>query len=233
MNAGFSVLIVDDEKMIRDAVAAYLSRMGCDTFQADNGKDALQIFKKEKVDFIILDLMLPGMTGEGICRQIRQESNVPIIMLTAKTQEESVLEGLRIGADDYVTKPFSVKELFARMEAVRRRMTGIASSEDASVFEGGLSINFGHSEVKKGDAVIGLTRSERKLLSAMAAYPKKVFTRDELMEVVFGDDTDSLDRAIDTHIKNLRKKIEDDPRNPNYIKTVHGLGYKFGGDRIK
>lgn len=233
MTAGFNVLIVDDEKMVRDAVAAYLGKMGCDTFQTDNGEDALQIYKKEKVDFVILDLMLPGMTGEEICRQIRQDSKVPIIMLTAKTQEESILDGLKIGADDYVTKPFSVKELYARMEAVRRRMTGTGYSEEASVFEGGLSINFEHSEVKKVGVVIGLTRSEFKILSSMAAYPKKVFTRDELMEAVFGDDTDSLDRAIDTHIKNLRKKIEDDPRNPEYIKTVHGLGYKFGGDRIK
>lgn len=124
MNAGISVLIVDDEKMVRDAVSAYLSKMGCDILQADNGQDALKIYKEEKVDFVILDLMLPGMSGEEICRQIRQESNVPIIMLTAKTQEESVLDGLRIGADDYVTKPFSVKELYARMEAVLRRVTG-------------------------------------------------------------------------------------------------------------
>ena len=233
MNEGFSVLIVDDEKMVRDAVSAYLRKMGCDIFQADNGPDALQIYKKEKIDFVILDLMLPGMPGEEICRQIRQDSNVPIIMLTAKTQEESILDGLGMGADDYVTKPFSVKELYARLEAVRRRMRGIGYSEEASVFEGGLSIDFEHNEVKKGNAVIALTRSEWKILSSMSAHPRKVFTRDELMETVFGDDTDSLDRAIDTHIKNLRKKVEDDPRNPIYIRTVHGLGYKFGGDRTK
>lgn len=199
MNAGISVLIVDDEKMVRDAVSAYLSKMGCYILQADNGQDALKIFKEEKVDFVILDLMLPGMSGEEICRQIRHESNVPIIMLTAKTQEESVLDGLGIGADDYVTKPFSVKELYARMEAVLRRVTGSGYSENSSAFEGGLFIDLEHSEVKKNDAVISLTRSEWKILSSMAGRPKKVFTRDELMETVFGDNTDSLDRAIDTH----------------------------------
>lgn len=233
MNAGFSVLIVDDEKMVRDAVSAYLSKMGCDILQADNGQDALQIYRENKVDFVILDLMLPGMSGEEICRQIRQESKVPIIMLTAKSQEDSVLDGFRIGADDYVTKPFSVKELYARMEAVLRRVTDSGYNQDTSAFEGGLLIDIEHSEVKKYDEVISLTRSEWKILTSMAAHPKKVFVRDELMEIVFGDDTDSLDRAIDTHIKNLRKKIEDDPKNPIYIRTVHGLGYKFGGDRIK
>lgn len=233
MKAGYSVLIVDDEKMIRDAVSAYFARMGCVIFQADNGPDALVIFRKENIDFIILDLMLPGMTGEEICRSIRDVSNVPIIMLTAKTHEESVLNGLQIGADDYVTKPFSVKELYARMEAVMRRASGDSRKPlGPSVFEGGLLIDFERGEVKKRDEVLGLTKSEWKILSSMAGYPQKVFTRDELMDAVFGEDKDSLDRAIDTHIKNLRKKVEDNPRNPVYIRTVHGLGYKFGGDKI-
>ena len=233
MDKGFSVLIVDDEKMIRNAVSAYFTKMGCDTFQADNGNDALLIFEKENIDFIILDLMLPGMTGEEICRRIRTLSQVPVIMLTAKTQEESVLNGLRIGADDYVTKPFSVKELYARMEAVMRRVSvKREAGSGISVFEGGLSIDFEIGEAKKGDTVLNLTRSEWKILSSMAGHPKKVFTRDELMDAVFGDDADSLDRAIDTHIKNLRKKVEDDSRNPVYIRTVHGLGYKFGGNKI-
>ncbi len=233
MDTGFKVLIVDDEKMIRDAVSAYFTKMGCITFQADNGSDALLIFEKENIDFIILDLMLPGMSGEEVCQKIRLSSQVPVIMLTAKTGEESVLGGLRLGADDYVTKPFSVKELYARMEAVMRRVSGSLRENDGiERFEGGLSIDLKRGEVRKGDTPLALTRSEFKLLSSMVSYPKKIFTRDELMEAVFGEDKDSLDRAIDTHIKNLRKKIEDDPKNPMYIRTVHGLGYKFGGDKI-
>ena len=233
MNAGFSVLIVDDEKMIRDAVSAYLTQMGCGTHQADNGKEALLIFEKENIDFIILDLMLPGMSGEEICRSIRAVSRVPIIMLTAKTQESSILNGLQIGADDYVTKPFSVKELYARMEAVMRRVSGEHRPSDGSqAYDGGLSIDFIQCEVSKDNIPLNLTKSEWKILSSMAEYPGKVYTRDELMETVFGYDSDSLDRVIDTHIKNLRKKIEDDPKNPVYIKTVHGLGYKFGGDKL-
>ncbi|MBP5554018.1 MAG: response regulator transcription factor [Lachnospiraceae bacterium] len=233
MNAGFSVLIVDDEKMIRDAVSVYLTQMGCVTRQADNGKEALLIFEKENIDFIILDLMLPGISGEEICRSIRAVSRVPIIMLTAKTQESSILNGLQIGADDYVTKPFSVKELYARMEAVMRRVSGERRPSDgAQAYDGGLSIDFIQCEVSKDNIPLNLTKSEWKILSSMSEYPGKVYTRDELMETVFGYDSDSLDRVIDTHIKNLRKKIEDDPKNPVYIKTVHGLGYKFGGDKL-
>lgn len=233
MKAGFRVLIVDDEKMIRDAVSAFFIKNGCSVFQADNGQDAFKIFESEEIEFIILDLMLPGMSGEEICRRIRAISQVPIIMLTAKTQEESILNGLQMGADDYVTKPFSVKELYARVETVMRRISGGQAVPDSTViFEGGLSINFQQAEVRKLDIVISLTKTEWMLLSFMAGHPKMIFTRDELMDAVFGDDKDSLDRAIDTHIKNLRKKVEDDPKNPVYVKTVHGLGYKFGGEKI-
>ena len=232
MKTGLRVLIVDDEKMIREAVIAYLNKMGCETYEADNGKDALLIFKNENIDFIILDLMLPGMSGEEICQSIRAVSRVPIIMLTAKTTEESILNGLQIGADDYVTKPFSVKELYARMEAVMRRMPKEQKSIYAiETFEGGLWMDFQQCEVKKNDSLINLTKSEWRILSAMVRYPGKVFSREELMDAVFGDDSDSFDRVIDSHIKNLRKKIESDPKTPVYIKTVHGLGYKFGGEK--
>ena len=226
-----SVLIVDDEKMIRDAISAYFTKMGCHTYQADNGRDALSLFEKTPIDFVILDLMLPGMSGEDVCREIRKESRVPILMLTAKTQEESILNGLHMGADDYVTKPFSVKELYARMEAIMRRV-----SYDHKPLAGRLAwaddliIDFEEASVKKKGVLLSLTKSEWKILSSMASYPKKVFTRDELMEIAFGEDAESFDRVIDTHIKNLRKKIESDPKNPVYIKTVYGLGYKFGGE---
>lgn len=233
MEMHYSVLVVDDEKMIRDAVAAYLTKMGCSTFQADNGQEALELFEREKIDFIVLDLMLPGMSGEEVCKQIRRTSQVPIIMLTAKTQEESILNGLNIGADDYMTKPFSVKQLYARMEAIMRRVAGAGeTAADRISFAGGLVIDSEHSEASKSGELLSLTRSEWRILTAMAAHPKKVFTRDELMEIAFGEDADSLDRAIDTHIKNLRKKVEDDPKNPVYIRTVHGLGYKFGGEKL-
>ena len=229
MEAAKNVLIVDDEKMIRDAVSACFTRMGWRAFQAETGQDALALFEKTPVSFVILDLMLPGMSGEEVCREIRKKSRVPIIMLTAKTREESIINGLQIGADDYVTKPFSVKQLYARAEAVMRR-----ASEEHKPLAGRLSwkddlvIDFEEASVRKNGVLLGLTKSEWKILSAMASYPKKVFTRDELMEIAFGGDADSFDRVIDTHIKNLRKKVESDPRNPAYINTVHGLGYLFG-----
>ncbi|MBP5265407.1 MAG: response regulator transcription factor, partial [Lachnospiraceae bacterium] len=181
-------------------------------------------------DFIILDLMLPGISGEEVCRTIREHSQVPILMLTAKTQEDSVIEGFGLGADDYVTKPFSVKLLYARMEAILRRVAPQQKAEEVLSFEGGLRIHPQRMEVWREDANISLTKSEWNILLAMARRPKKVFTRDELMEIVFGEDTESLDRVIDTHIKNLRKKIEANPKQPVYVKTVHGLGYKFGGE---
>ena len=231
MDVTNDVLIVDDEKMIRDAVSAYFTKMGCHTYQADNGRDALALFEKTPISFVILDLMLPGMSGEDVCREIRKKSRVPIIMLTAKTQEESILNGLHIGADDYVTKPFSVKQLYARMEAVMRRVSDeYKSLTGRLIWQDDLVIDFEEATVRKKGLPLSLTKSEWKILSSMASYPKKVFTRDELMEITFGGDADSFDRVIDTHIKNLRKKLESDPRNPVYIKTIHGIGYKFGGD---
>lgn len=232
MEKGFKVLVVDDEKMIREAVCAYFTKMGCLVLEAANGQDALFMFEKEHPDFVILDLMLPGISGEEVCRQIRISSAIPVIMLTAKTQEDSILNGLQIGADDYVTKPFSVKQLFARMEAIMRRVSVFSRpSEELLSFDGGLVVDLEHSEVRKNEETLSLTKSEWKILSSLAKRPKKVFTRDELMEIVFGEEADSFDRVIDTHIKNLRKKVEDDPKKPEYIKTVHGIGYKFGGDK--
>ena len=240
MEKGLKILVVDDEMMIRDAVSAYLIKMGCTVYQAENGKDALSLFEKEHPDFVILDLMLPGMSGEDICLQIRKQSSVPVIMLTAKAQEESVLNGLKIGADDYVTKPFSVKELFARMETIMRRVSGVQDKElnhvsatqdkedEKFLFKGELFVDVVQREVIKKENLINLTKSEWKILISMVKHPKKVFAREELMEIVFGEDSNSFDRVIDTHIKNLRKKIEDDPKKPEYILTVHGLGYKFG-----
>lgn len=227
-----TVLVVDDEPMIREAVASYLDRQGCRVFSADNGREALEIFDREAITFVILDLMLPDISGEEVCRRLRKESTVPVIMLTAKAQEEDVLNGLQIGADDYVTKPFSLRQLYARMTAILRRTSEELRplAEKYSWNENDLSIDFEHNEVRKKGERLSLTPSEWKILSALIRRPKKVYLREELIELVFGPDFDGYDRVIDTHIKNLRKKVEDDPKKPVYIKTVRSLGYKFGGE---
>lgn len=227
-----TVLVVDDELMIREAVASYLDRQGCRVFSADNGREALEIFDREAITFVILDLMLPDISGEEVCRRLRKESTVPVIMLTAKAQEEDVLNGLQIGADDYVTKPFSLRQLYARMTAILRRTSEEMRplAEKYSWNENDLSIDFEHNEVRKKGELLSLTPSEWKILSALIRRPKKVYLREELIELVFGPDFDGYDRVIDTHIKNLRKKVEDDPKKPVYIKTVRSLGYKFGGE---
>ena len=227
-----TVLVVDDEAMIRESVSAYLTKQGYRVLTAENGEEALDIFQRQPILFVILDLMLPGMSGEELCQAIRRQSRVPVIMLTAKAQEEDILQGLGIGADDYVVKPFSVKQLYARMEAILRR-TSADLKPLATRFSwngGDLQIDFEHSEARKRGEVLSLTPSEWKILSALIQHPKKVFSRDNLISLVFGPDFDGYDRVIDTHIKNLRKKVETNPKSPVYVKTIHGMGYKFGGD---
>ena len=218
--------------MIREAVSSYLQKQGCDVFQAETGAEALALFEREAITFVILDLMLPDVTGEEICTVLRKQSRVPIIMLTAKTREEDLLNGLGIGADDYITKPFSLKQLYARMEVILRRVEREPLAQKFSWNEHDLAVDFAHSEVYKRGQLLSLTPSEWKLLSALIKQPKKVYTREELIERIYGPDFAGYDRVIDTHIKNLRKKVESDPKNPVYVKTVHGLGYKFGGDGL-
>lgn len=227
-----NILVVDDERMIRGAVSSYLEKQGYHVFAAETGREALRIFEKQPISFVILDLMLPDLSGEEICAMIRKQSRVPIIMLTAKTMEGDMLNGLDLGADDYITKPFSLKNLYARMQAILRR-----SSEDLTPLaarfswnNGDLVIDYEHKGVHKRGEAVSVTPIEWKLLSAFTKYPQKVFTRDDLITVAFGLDFDGYDRVIDTHVKNLRKKIEDDPKRPVYICTVHGMGYRFGGD---
>lgn len=199
-----TVLVVDDEPNIIEPVAAYLEKQGYKVLTAQRGQDALTLVKHGGVDIVLLDLMLPDISGEDVCREIRKTSNLPIIMLTAKVAENSQLEGLKIGADDYITKPFSLKILSARIEAVLRRLP---DSQPPELF-----------------ADKQLTATERKIVNALSRRPSRIFTRDELIEVAFDDEFNGYDRVIDTHIKNLRKKIGTD-----VIKTVHGLGYKWGG----
>lgn len=227
------ILVVDDEEMMRDAVSSFLEKKGCKVFRAETGAQALELFKQEKIDFVLLDLMLPDISGEEICIRIRQSSKVPIIMLTAKSLEADLLHGLHIGADDYMTKPFSLKELYARMEAVFRRLEGKNPQfpEQFSWNHGDLIVEPEQMRVKKAGKVVTLTPLEWKIFAALVKNPQKIFTRDELIEVAFDIGFDGYNRVIDTHIKNLRKKLEDDPKNPCYIRTAHGFGYRFGGNK--
>lgn len=226
------ILVVDDEVKILEVVTSFLESKGYTMFSAETGAKALQIFDTENISLIILDLMLPDITGEDICTKIRKKSRVPIIMLTAKVEESDILKGLKIGADDYITKPFSLKELHGRVEAVLRR-----SSDDLvplftrnSYNEGDLIVDFESNTIKKRQEIVALTPSELKILSALIKYPNRVFTRNDLIELALGDEFLGFDRAIDSHIKNLRQKIEENPKEPIYVRTIYGKGYKFGGE---
>ncbi len=218
-----NILAVDDEPKIREAVSAYLTHKGMHVLTAENGQQALEIFDAQQIDFIILDLMLPDIMGEEICHRIREKSSVPIIMLTAKSQEEDMLHGLNLGADDYIKKPFSLKELYARIQTVLRRSGNLSQIQKF----GELSVNMQKMKLYKNSTEIPLTASEWKLLSVFIKNAGNVLSREQLIEMAFGIDFDAYDRAIDTHIKNLRRKIENNPHSPEYIRTVHGLGYRF------
>ncbi len=226
MNVSKKVLVVDDEHKIVEVVKSYLQHSGYKVYTAYNGNKAMAVFEEVNPDLIILDLMLPDITGEEICKNIRKESRVPIIMLTAKAEEENILKGLDMGADDYVLKPFSPRQLVARVAAVLRR-----SSDELltpTVIElGDIVIDNLKHEVKKRDSVVNLTPNEYKILFGMIKYPNKTFTREELINIALGEDFKGFDRTVDTHIKNLRQKIEDDPKVPRYLHTVHGVGYRL------
>ncbi len=227
---GKTILVVDDEPKITEIVKSYLEKNGYNAVCAYDGDSALTLFDQCFPVLILLDLMLPGISGEEVCRIIRKKSRVPIIMLTAKTGEENMLEGLGIGADDYVTKPFSPRVLMAKIEAVLRRVSDEAVPlSNALVFqEGDLVIDSLRHEVRKAGERVSLTPNEYNILFTMAKYPTKAFTRDELITLALGETYDGFDRVIDTHIKNIRQKIEDDSKSPKYILTVHRIGYSFG-----
>jgi len=222
------VLVVDDDPKTVELVTAYLKRDGYTVFTADNGTEALRLAREKRPDLVVLDLMLPGLDGLEVCRALRAESTVSIIMLTAKTGEQDKLYGLDLGADDYVTKPFSPKELAARVRAVLRRLPEETYQLGPEQVEyGKLLINFTKHEVYLGDKPLELTPIEFRLLAVMAREPERVFNRAQIIESVAGYDFDGFDRTIDVHILNLRRKLEPDPRHPRYIKTVYGFGYKF------
>jgi DNA-binding response OmpR family regulator len=226
------ILVVEDEEKIMEVVKSFLESKGFLVISARDGKKAIEIFEKENFSMVLLDLMLPLLSGEEVCKFIRKKSRVPIIMLTAKSDESDMLQGLGIGADDYITKPFSLKTLYARIEAVMRRsVDDLLPLVSKFSFQGGdLTVDFESMTIRKQSEEVKLTPNEYKILATIIKYPNKVFTREELIASAFGDDFEGFDRTIDSHIKNLRQKIETDPKTPIYVKTIHGVGYKFGGE---
>lgn len=226
-----NILVVDDEINIVNVVKSYLEKNGYNVYTALNGKQVFEKFDEILPSLIILDLMLPDMSGEEICTVIRKKSAVPIIMLTAKVKEEDILNGLNIGADDYITKPFSPKQLVARVTAILRRTSEepVPLTNRISFNNGDLVIDTLKHEVKKNGELVKLTPNEYKLLMTMTRYSDRALTREELITTALGEDFGGYDRVIDTHIKNLRQKIETDPRLPEYILTVYGVGYRFSG----
>jgi DNA-binding response OmpR family regulator len=225
------ILVVDDEEKIVEVIESYLHKEGFQVFKAYNGRKALELYNDKQPDLIVLDLMLPDISGEDICRQIRSTADTPIIMLTAKVEEENILTGLNIGADDYVTKPFSPRQLIARVHAVLRRAKVTSLNEQLLAFNNGdLVINQENHTILKDGKNVNLTPVEYEILLRMASHSKKVFTREELITFALGDDYEGYDRTIDTHIKNLRQKIETNSKEPCYILTVYGVGYRFGGE---
>jgi len=225
MKAG-KILVVEDEEKIADIVRVYLEKEGYAVSVAGTGQKAISMLK-EDFSLVILDLMLPDISGEDICRTIRSDSDLPIIMLTAKSEEEDRVRGLGIGADDYVVKPFSPRELVARVKALLRRTGGTGKTLSFNI--GDLVINSSSFEIRKGGALVVMTPTEFKILQRLAERPNHVFTRLQLVNVVLGYDFEGYDRTIDAHIKNIRQKIDDNPRTPLYIKTIYGLGYRFIG----
>jgi len=225
---GKKVLVVDDDVKTVELVRLYLNRDGYEVLTAYDGVEALRLARESPPDLIVLDLMLPDIDGLEVCRTLRHESDVPIIMLTARTTDQDKLTGLDIGADDYVTKPFSPKELTARVRAVLRRLPGERGPEE--VKRGELSMNFTTHEAWFAGRPLNLTSVEFKLLGILAKEPGRVFSRANLIEEALGYDFEGFDRTIDVHILNLRRKLEPDSSHPKYIKTVYGVGYKFVGD---
>ncbi len=220
------ILIVDDEPKIVKLARDYLEKNGFRVVSAGDGKTALAMARHEKPALIVLDLMLPGLDGLDVCRALRRESDVPIIMLTARSEESDQLIGLELGADDYITKPFSPRALVARVRAVLRRARG-GLLPPRLLRIGNLEINLeGHSLTLAGEEV-HLTRTEFKLLEMLAGHPGQTLTREQLLEHLHGVAYAGYDRSIDSHIRNLRDKLEDDPSNPTYIQTIYGIGYKF------
>ncbi len=220
------ILIVDDEKNIVELIKFHLKKENYRVIEAYKGKDAIDLFKKEKPDLIILDVMLPDMGGFEVCKNIRKESKVPIIMLTAKGEEIDKILGFELGADDYITKPFSPRELLARIKAILKR-TRTTNVDTNQIQLGPFKVNVNRREIYKNDVLLELKPKEFDLLKLFIMNPGRVFTRQYLLEQIWGYDYLGDTRTVDVHIRRLRQKIEDNAKNATYIKTIHGVGYKF------
>ena len=222
---GKRVLVVDDDEKTVELVKLYLNRDGYRVLTAYDGVEALRLARENRPDLIVLDLMLPGIDGLEICSTLRAESDVPIIMLTTKTTDQDKLTGLDLGADDYMTKPFSPRELAARVRAILRRLPGERGPDEINYGE--FTVNFHKHEASLGGRPLNLTGVEFKLLGVFVKEPGRVFSRAQLIEKALGYDFEGFDRTIDVHILNLRRKLEPDPSHPKYLKTVYGAGYKL------
>lgn len=229
------ILIIEDEVKIVETIQAYLTQNGYDSLAAYDGEEGLRLFHRTNPDLVLLDLMLPKRTGEEVCSEIRRASRVPIIMVTAKIDELQKITGFNIGADDYITKPFSPRELIVRINSLLRRSDSgvypLFSILDWNNHD--LEIDLNAHTVRKAGEIINLTPKEFKLLCALTKYPNKIFTREELITIAMGEEYDGYDRTIDSHIKNIRSKIEDDSAHPIYIQTVRGVGYTFDGKKYE
>lgn len=222
------ILIVEDERAIADVEKAYLERDGYDVVVVSDGLKALDAFRKEQFDLILLDLMLPGIQGGDVCREVRQTSDVPILMVTARSGEDDVIAGLDAGADDYIIKPFSPRVLMARIRANLRKNDGPDASANQVITVGdSLEINMSTRVVKKNSDEIMMTRNEYFILSTLASRPDKTWSRDELINHALGYEYYGFERSIDSYIKNIRKKLADPDHENGYIRTVHGFGYKI------
>ncbi|MGH4052301.1 MAG: response regulator transcription factor [Clostridium sp.] len=224
-----NILIIEDEEKVSEILKAYLEKEGYSVYCTTKGLDGIKLFDKNNFSLVILDLMLPDISGEEVCTVLRNISEVHIFMLTAKSTLEDRIEGLNLGADEYLVKPFSPRELTARVNALFRRIN-INKFESKVYSNGDLEINFDKRTVKIRGVEISLTPNEFDIVHILSASRGKVFTREQLIERIMGIDFQGFDRTIDVHIKNIRKKMEEDSRNPKYIITVTRIGYKFGGD---
>lgn len=223
------ILMVDDEPKLVNIVRDYLVSEGFEVLTAGSGEAGLEILEKEGLDLVVLDLMMPGMSGYEVFRVIRQKWDIPVIMLTARSEEVDKLLGLEMGADDYITKPFSLRELTARIRAVLRRGSRNETKDDSEdiLQLGKVTVDLGRRQVMVSGETIAVTPTEFKILQVLMSRPGRVFSRLQLLDAALGAAYEGYERSIDTHISNLRKKIEIDPADPQYIQTVYGMGYKM------
>ena len=226
-NEARRILVVEDEKNVRDRLVEYLERDNYWVTAVGDGQEAIEEFSKHHFDLVILDLMLPRVPGERVCRAIRDVSDVPIIMVSAKGEVEDRVIGLELGADDYLVKPFSLRELVARVRRLLLRAHSDSEPQREVLVFGELTIDVSGHKVMVGGEEVDLTASEFKLLTVLSRYPGRVYSRMELVEKVLGYDYEGYERTIDSHVKNLRAKIGDNPREPKWLHTVHGVGYRF------